>query len=110
MKWILLVIVIVVNAAGSFFVLVPSLITYAEVPPKGVTCGKCSDPEIKKALTEAATYGRGMIIKQMHASAKWMIGLSVFNILAVVLAVFGIQSSNNRFERDAGADAPRPSS
>ena len=110
MKWIFLTIVILANAVGSFFILVPSLITYAEVQPKGITCSKCSDPEVKKALTAAATYGRGMIISQMQASAKWMMGLSVFNILAVGLALFAIRSSNNRLERDAGADAPRPSS
>jgi hypothetical protein len=78
MKWFLLVVFVAINVVGAFLALMPGLITYAEVPPKGITCGLCTDPEVQKALTAAATYGRAAILRQLNTSASWVLALAVF--------------------------------
>ena len=88
MKWLLLFAFVAMNVVGAFFVLAPGLITYAEVPPKGITCSLCTQPEVQKALIAAATYGRATILHQLTTSANWALGLAVFNTVAFSLAMF----------------------
>ena len=100
MKWFLLVVFVAINVVGAFLALMPGLITYAEVPPKGITCGLCTDPEVQKALTAAATYGRAAILRHLNTSASWVLALAVFNTVAFALALF-FRRSNPSFKRDA---------
>ena len=88
MKWFLLLAFVAINVVVAFFALVPGLITYADVPPEGITCSSCTEPEVQKALTAAATYGRGTILRQLNTSANWVLGLVVFNTVAFSLALF----------------------
>ena len=106
MKWLLLFAFVAINVVGAFFVLVPGLITYAEVLPKGITCSLCTQPEVQKALIAAATYGRATILHQLTVSANWMFGLAVFNTVAFSLAMF-FHRSNPAVKRDA-PQAARP--
>lgn len=106
MKWFLLLAFVAINVVGAFFVLMPGLITYAEVPPQGITCGLCTEPEVQKALTAAATYGRATILRQLNTSANWVLGLAVFNTVAFFLALF-FRRSNPAVKQDA-PQAARP--
>lgn len=99
MKWFLLVGFVAINIVGAFLALMPGLITYAEVPPRGITCSLCTDPEVQKALTAAATYGRAVILRQLNTSASWVFALVVFNTLAFSLALFS-RRSNLSFKQD----------
>ena len=105
MKWLLLLAFVTVNVAGAFFALAPGLITYAEVPPKGIACSLCTEPEVQKALTAAATYGRGTILRQLTTSANWVLGLAVLNTVAFSLALF-FRRSNPALKWDALKRAP----
>lgn len=52
---------VVINAVSAFFVLAPGLVTYAQVPPKGITYSACEAPDVQKALTAAAIFGHATI-------------------------------------------------
>jgi hypothetical protein len=94
MKWFLLLAFGAINVAGAFFALMPGLITYAEVPPQGITCSLCTEQEVQKALAAAATYGRATILHQLNTSANWVLGLAVFNTVAFSLALFFRRSND----------------
>ena len=98
MKWVFLFAVVVANAVAVFFALAPGLVTYAEVPPAGITCSLCTAPEVQTALTAAAKYGRDGILRQLESAAPWVLGLAVFNIGAFSLALFIRQRSNKLSE------------
>jgi len=105
MKWFLLAAFLAINLVGALFVLMPGLITYAEVPPKGITCSLCTDPEIQKALTAAATYGRAAILQKLNTSANWLLALAAFNTVAFSLALF-FRRSNRAVKQNAPQAAP----
>jgi hypothetical protein len=98
MKWLIFLVVVVANALEVFFALAPGLVTYAGIPPEGISCRLCDVPEVKEALTAAATYGRAVIIKRLNSSALWILALGVFNITAVALLLFWQRRSNKLSE------------
>jgi len=95
MKWLILFLVAAVNVAGAFYTLVPGLLTYAEVSPEGITCSACNTPEVQKALTAAATYGRATILRGLEKSSSWLPVLVFFNIAVVGWLLFWPRRSNN---------------
>ena len=106
MKWFLLLAFVAINLVAAFFALAPGLITYAEVPPKGITCSLCTEPEVQKALTTAATYGRATILRQMSTSANWVLGLAVFNTVAFSLNLFFRRTKPGGQAENAASGAP----
>lgn len=95
MKLIILIFIVIANIVAVCFSLFPAIVTYAEVPPDHITCGQCELPEIQKALTDAATFGRGTIIRQISSFAPWISGIALFNIGAFSFVIFHMDSKAN---------------
>src|SRR5690242_13159537 len=99
-RWVLLGVSVLLNVALILVALSPSVVTYAEVPPKGVSCPGCDTT----ALARAAEAGRAQI-QSLIASNTWiLVGLAIAN-LAVVVALIWVLRSNSRPQLDARTSA-----
>lgn len=92
MKWIILFSVIIANIIGVYLSLLPTVLTYAEITPDKITCNQCELPEVQKALTDAANFGRGVIIRQISSFTPWISGIALFNIGAFLFVIFHMDS------------------
>ena len=83
--WIVVAIVGVVLLA-NFVVLaatfMPFLVTYADVPPQGITCAQCANPEVQGALARAAAYGRSEILIHVQRVWLWWFLPAAINVVA----------------------------
>ena len=94
MKWIVLTAAAVVNCVGVFLALAPVFLTFAELPPKSISCGLCNVPEVASALAAAASYGRGQITGLIQMSAVWLMSIALFNVAALAFVLFTRVSPN----------------
>jgi hypothetical protein len=84
---ILLALVIVLNVALVFVSLAPSIVTYAELPPKAVACGGCSAPEVQRALAQATSIGRAQI-QGLISSHLWLLVALALGSMAAAVGLF----------------------
>jgi heme/copper-type cytochrome/quinol oxidase subunit 2 len=73
----------------------PALVTFAELPPSGVSCSTCSSAEVQIALIRAAAVGRAQI-QQLVFSQVWvLVGIALLAIgVAVRLAILSRERKN----------------
>src|SRR6185312_17367246 len=77
--------VVLANIVVVGITFLPLLVTYAEVPPTGVACGHCTEPEVQRALARAAAIGRGQILERVQSVWLWWLLPAVLNVAAVLL-------------------------
>jgi hypothetical protein len=82
----LLIVVLVVNAVVLWAAMAPLFVTYAKVPTPPVACGTCSEPQVQRALAEAAAYARGEAASRIADMWPWWLLLVAVNIGAPVAA------------------------
>jgi hypothetical protein len=103
--WGLLTFFLALQAALIAIALAPGLITFAEVPPKGIACAGCSSPEVQAALTHAASIGRAQI-QQLVLSQAWTligVGLVGIAVAARLVIVSGRRKNGGNVEGVANA-------
>ena len=62
--------------------LAPAFVTYAQLPPTGVTCTACGSPEIQAALAHAAAIGREQVQSLLRANAWFTLCLTTIAVTA----------------------------
>ncbi|STQ90791.1 hypothetical protein EV682_102333 [Iodobacter fluviatilis] len=88
MRWLLIGIVLLANAAAIFLAFAPTLVTFAEVVPLGVNCASCSSPEVTATLSHAASVGRAQVIGVVSSYSWLLVAVACFNVTAVIAALF----------------------
>ena len=106
-RWLLLIVAVLVNVAAVLVALSPSVVTYADVQPKGVTCIACT-AEAQTAVIRAAAIGRSQVQSLVGSNAWLLVTLALVNV-AVVGALVWMLRSNRTIERDARKSGARPS-
>ena len=106
-RWLLLAVAVVANVAAVFVAFSPSVVTYADVQPSGVTCTTCTS-EAQAAVIRAAAIGRAQIQGLIQSNAWLLVALALVNI-AVVGALIWMLRSNRTIESDARKSSARPS-
>jgi hypothetical protein len=86
-RWLILVAVVAANLLGVSAALLPTLVTWAEIAPIGISCATCSSPEVQAALTRAASAGRGQIVAFIHSYSWVVIAVALLNV-TVAAALF----------------------
>jgi hypothetical protein len=105
-RWGLFTFFLALQAALIAIALAPGLVTFAEVPPKGVACVGCSSPEVQAALTHAASIGRAQIQQLVLSQAWTLVGVALVGIgMAVRLAV-GSGRRKNGGNKEGVVNAP----
>jgi len=105
-RWLLFTVAVLVNVAAVLVALSPSVVTYADVQPAGVTCTTCT-AEAQAAVIRAAAIGRAQI-QSLVGSNEWLlIAIALANV-AVVGALVWMLRSNRTIERDARKSGARP--
>jgi hypothetical protein len=74
---------IVVNVIVLAVTFVPFLVTYADIPPRDISCSVCGTPEVSAALARAAAEGRGQILEQVHRIWLWWLIPAAVNVVAM---------------------------
>jgi hypothetical protein len=93
MRWISVVFAVLINVAVLAWVAAPMLVTYAEIPPREVTCEACASPEVQRALAHAASIGRAQILSQVTRVYPALVGLSIVNLAFLIVFISGRQRS-----------------
>jgi hypothetical protein len=88
MRWVLIVLILLVNFAAVFFALAPTFVTFAQVLPPEINCAVCDSPEVKAALASAASAGRAQVIGVVSTFSWLFIAVAVFNVAAVIAALY----------------------
>jgi hypothetical protein len=79
-RWGLFTFFAVVQAALVAVAVAPALVTFAELPPAGITCASCTSAEAKAALVHAASFGR-VQVQQLIWSELWiLLGLALLGV------------------------------
>ena len=81
--WITFFVAVLLNLAGIFFALSPGLVTYAEVPPKEISCSLCSTPEVQQALIRAVALGRSQISGLLQSNTWLIITVGAINVVLI---------------------------
>jgi len=106
-RGLLLLIVVLANAAAVAIAVAPGVVTYAEVQPAGVTCATCT-PEALAAIARAAAAGRVQVQQLVQSNAWLLIAIALLNVLVVGALVWRLRS-NSTPHTDA-RDVPAPAS
>ena len=75
--------VIVVNVIVLAVTFSPFLVTYAEIPPKDISCSVCGSPEVSAALARAAAAGRAQILERVHGIWLWWLIPAAINVVGM---------------------------
>ena len=92
-RWLLLAAAVLLNVALVLVALSPSVVTYAEIQPPGISCPSCSPDEFT-AVKQAAAVGRAQV-QSLVASNGWLLlGLAIANIVVVMVLVWMLRSNS----------------
>lgn len=87
-RWAVFVVIALLNLLGALFVVVPTLVTYADVVPHGIDCAACDAYEVQQALIKAASIGRGQVLRQVQGYAWLAAGMFGLNIVFLAAVLF----------------------
>lgn len=87
-RWLLVLCVLMANVVAVGLAIAPTIVTFAEVVPKGIDCSSCYSTEIQQVIIRAASAGRSQIIG-LIVSYQWLFVLVAFaNMAALLSALF----------------------
>jgi hypothetical protein len=81
---VLLAAVLLLNAAIVLLAVAPGLVTYAEISPTNIACSICGSPEVQKALSQAASFGRGQVQGHLVSNAWLLTVLALMSTAATI--------------------------
>jgi hypothetical protein len=85
MKRALLLVGVILSCVALGLVgLSPAIVTYAELPPVGISCNSCSTPDVSLALAKAAAAGRAQIQSLAMSNGWLLVVLGAVNALCAV--------------------------
>jgi hypothetical protein len=94
-------VVLLANIFAVLIALSPSLVTYAQVIPDGITCTGCNGADVQSALIRAANAGREQVIGTVQSQSHWLILAALLNTLVIGLLLFVPALASERATRSS---------